>query len=74
MDQKTLECASGSGSNTYSYSWSRNGDRITGGDDKTLSISRNMLGSGFYCCEISNSSEVLNTHCTTVVFRCKFHV
>ena len=74
----TLEChPEVVGSDSFEYSWFKDGD----GDgvnlpQANLTLMRDVDGSGFYCCEIYNSStgtkKIFNVNCTTVVFRCKF--
>ena len=70
-----LECATGSNTNVVQYNWFRNSAQLLGRNDASITLNRDMEGSGFYCCEIFNTSmnqglQIFNIHCATVVFRC----
>ena len=58
------------------FKWLGNGEQLTMSDTQdNILVERNEIGSGFYCCEIYNSSSTTNdvvvfdTYCVTLVFR-----
>ena len=55
------------------FKWLGNGEQLTLPNTRdNILVERNERGSGFYCCEIYNSSSdvvVFDTYCVTLVFR-----
>ena len=59
------------------FKWLGNGEQLTLPNTRgSITVKRNERGSGFYCCEIYNSSStmddvvvVFDTYCVTLVFR-----
>ena len=79
VDQNTmdvsLKCVDKGNGRDDGFKWYRNGTELDMPmTPESLSVERDGMGSGFYCCRFFNGSSqpeesVFNTYCVTLVFR-----